>query len=161
MSRETVAVYEERPVRTYGIAARGELMLWLARCREGDPAPARALAACRPAPPLWVLAARPAGEDCRLAFCLPADRVEEFAALAAAAGLGALGAPRPACLIHLQGPHFGDRYGILAEALEGLAGQGVRPLFVQAAVHSIYILVAPGQARAALAGLAGRFTAPG
>jgi hypothetical protein len=63
-------------------------------------------------------------------------------------------------LINLQGPHFGDRPGIAAEALNGLTGFQVEPLAMSGVVHSLFLAVGKGAEQAALAGLATRFSGP-
>lgn len=157
VSGETVAVYTERPISCYGLKAEEGLDLW----QVSSPAQAWAtsafgLADREPSPRLGFMAAYWKDGTCTLSICLPADQ----AVLLADSPALASAAPIPASLINLQGPHFGDRPSIAAEALAGLAETQVRPLAVSGVVHSLFLAVEPGAGPAALAGLATRFSGP-
>jgi hypothetical protein len=97
--------------------------------------------------------------EARLCACLPPEPARRLAEALAGHG-GTVPEPREAALIHLQGPHFGDRYGIAAAALDGLAAAGVAPLAVSGMVHSLFAAVAPDQTAAALEGLGAQFRGP-
>jgi len=157
VSGETVAVYAERPISCYGLKAEEGLELWQVRSpAQAWAASAHGLADREPAPRLGFMTAYWQGDFCCLSVCLPPDQAAHFAESPALIGA----APRPASLINLQGPHFGDRPGIAAEALQGLSEAGVEPLAVSGVVHSLFIAVEPASAPAALAGLAARFSGP-
>lgn len=47
----------------------------------------------------------------------------------------------PACLIHFYGPHFGDRYGIADAALRTLMECGVPILAIACSASSIYLVL--------------------
>lgn len=157
VSGETVAVYTERPVSCYGLKAEEGLELWQVR----SPAQAWAtsafgLADREPAPRLGFMSAYWQDDSCSLCFCLPPDQAALMNDSPALAGA----APSQVSLINLQGPHFGDRPGIAAEALNGLAGVQVEPLAMSGVVHSLFLAVEKGAEPAALAGLATRFSGP-
>ncbi|MCA1988315.1 MAG: hypothetical protein LDL07_04090, partial [Desulfarculus sp.] len=99
-------------------------------------------------------------EGLELAACLAAGEALELARDLARCGITLAGPPRPASLVHLQGPHFGDRHGIFAAALESLAEAGSTPFCLAGVVHSLFLVLEPDQAPAALAALGRRFCAP-
>jgi hypothetical protein len=159
LSGETVAVYAERPVRCYGLMSLPAALV-RARLEAGALAAAAAeLAAAEPALKLACLSAAWEDGAAALSACLPPEPAQRLAGVLAAHG-GEVEGPREASLIHLQGPHFGDRYGIAAAALDGLAAAGAAPLALSGMVHSLFVAVEPARAAAALEGLGGQFRAP-
>lgn len=157
---ETVAVYFERPLRTYGLEAQAGCRLLEVSCpRERLEDLLAALGALQPPAGLHFCTAAWAGETLSLRACLPVPEAARVATALAGAGLQPQ-APVEASLVHLQGPHFGDRWGVASEALAGLAEAGVEPLGLAGVVHSLFLALPPQDARAGLAGLAKRFRAP-
>ena len=156
---ETVAVFAENPIRVYELALREGLVLVEARCPADNPAGAAALALADPPLEIAFYTARWDAEGSFFSVCLPEELLPRFSRLARQGGL-AVQSARPASLIHLQGPHFGDRYGIASAALEGLARAGVEPLAVQGAVHSLFVAADPPDADRARDGLSAYFCAP-
>lgn len=159
ISGETVAVYAECPVSCYGLKEDAGLALWQAH----GPGPALAsalsrLAALEPPPRLSFMAGYWHEGSCSLSVCLPKDQEAPLAQIWA--GLGSCPPGEDASLVHLQGPHFGDRPGIAHEALAGLAQAGVEPLALSGVVHSLFLALRPGDAKAALEGLAAKFCGP-
>ncbi len=156
---ETVAVYREKPVRTYGVRARGGLVLTRLACPpEGLDGLSAALSEAQP--PLELAACGLGGGAApELSLCLPAGQCDRLADLASRAG-GRLAGRREVELISLQGPHFGDRWGIAHQALAGLAEAGVRPRLVLGVLHTLQLLVDPAESSRALQGLRTRFTSP-
>ncbi len=153
---ETVAVFDEHPIQTYGLLLRKDMVL--VKCRGRRPR-LQVLAAARPALEIAACAAA-WEEDCwHLDLCLPARMLPRLGRLAGPAGLES-DSPRPVGLLVLQGPHFGDRPGIAAAALAGLARAGVEPLFMQGAVHSLLAAVDPARAGRAREGLGAYFSVP-
>jgi aspartokinase len=75
-------------------------------------------------------------------------------------GLAASEKPRPVSLFHLQGPHFGDRPGIAANAFAALEQAGVRPLAFAAVMHSLFLFIDPQKTAHALKGLSRFFCTP-
>jgi hypothetical protein len=159
---ETIAVYREDPIRTYGLQAQAGLAWLRAACAGPDLeralGAAQDLEACPR--PLHVQL-RLGGDGLELAACLAAEEAPGLARDLARCGLALAEPPRPASLVHLQGPHFGDRHGIAAAALDSLAEAGLTPLSLAGVVHSLFLVLEPDQARAALAALSRRFRAPG
>lgn len=159
---ETIAVFREDPIRTYGLQAQAGLV-WLTATSPGSEL-ARALAAAQ----ALEAGSRPlhlrlglGDEGLDLAACLPAGEAPEMARNLARCGIALTGPPRPASLVHLQGPHFGDRHGIVAAALGSLAEAGLTPLGLAGVVHSLFVVLEPDQAPEALVALGRRFSAPG
>ncbi len=158
---ETVAVYFEKPVRTYGLKAReGSLTLSLACPAPGLAGFTAVLAALEPPLQLSSCSLLWEDEEARLQVCLPQEQAPRLEAAAAAAG-ARLEARSPASVIDLQGPHFGDRWGLASEALDGLMEAGAEPLGLLGVTHTLQLNLAPGRAPAALEGLGRRFSAPG
>jgi hypothetical protein len=158
---ETVAVYFEKPVRTYGLKARlGDVALSLECGATALAELTESLAALDP--PLQLVSCSLVWEDdlALLLVCLPqeqAPRLEE-----AAARSGAVITERgPTALINLQGPHFGDRWGLASEALGGLEAAGVEPLALLGVTHTLQVTLAPEHGEPALVGLGQCFCAPG
>jgi hypothetical protein len=157
VSGETVAVYAERPISCYGLKAEDGLMMWQAQpSKKIWSKSAFSLADLEPPLRLGFMAAYWHSDDCRLSICLPQDQADGLA--------GALpiesATSQAACMINLQGPHFGDRPGIAAGALEGMAHEGIEPMAMSGVVHSLFIAVEPASAQGALRGLATRFSDP-
>jgi hypothetical protein len=66
----------------------------------------------------------------------------------------------PVDLLHFRGPHFGDRYGILASALSALERGGV-PVWTSAcSASSIYLVLPPGSTPRAREALTPAFIVP-
>jgi len=156
---ETVAVYREKPVRTYGVRAKGGLVLARLACPpQGLAGLSAALSAAQP--PLELAACGMSrGASPELNLCLPAGQCGLLAELVSRAG-GRLAGRQEVDLISLQGPHFGDRWGIAHQALAGLAEAGVRPRLVLGVLHTLQLLVDPAESSRALQGLRTRFASP-
>ncbi|MBU1273770.1 MAG: hypothetical protein KJ720_00175 [Proteobacteria bacterium] len=158
---ETVAVFFEKPVRTYGLMVReGHLVLNL-ECTAGQLAGlTAALSALEP--PLRLISCSLLWEEelACLQVCLPGDQVPRLEQAAVHAGARLAGRGQ-ASVVNLQGPHFGDRWGLASEALDGLGEAGVEPLCFLGVTHTLQLALAPDDSQAALEGLGERFTAPG
>lgn len=157
---ETVAIYSEHPVRVYGITVKRGLALLQVWGRQTDiPSANRALNQLRlQLRPLFMMAAWPRGEP-QISICLSLDSAAKADSVMAATGFEAA-MPVPVCAIHLQGPHFGDRWGILNYALDGLSQAHVNPLAINASMHSILLAIKPEDEDAAVAGLRLNFREP-
>ncbi len=158
---ETVAVYAEHPIKTYGVKAEPGFVLLDITC------PSLKLQPClnrlKPGPGLgraFMVSTWRQDDNWRLSALLHQNSLDDLVACLQKAGLYCSAQPRAASLIHLQGPHFGDRYGILSAALSGLKAAGIAPLFIEACVHSLVIAIVPDDAPAALDGLRRYFSAP-
>ena len=66
----------------------------------------------------------------------------------------------PVDMIHFQGPHYGDRFGVSHAVLEGLARGGIPWLRLVCAGSSVHIVLPGGRAAAAKKVLEGVFEAP-
>ncbi|MGB5987801.1 MAG: hypothetical protein WBG37_21020 [Desulfobacterales bacterium] len=66
----------------------------------------------------------------------------------------------PVELVYFQGPHFGDRYGIADTALGALADHGLSLKAMVCAGASVYLVMAPGGARKAGQILSQAFVVP-
>ncbi|MFH1034100.1 MAG: hypothetical protein V1806_06290 [Pseudomonadota bacterium] len=157
---ETLAVYDEHPIRIYGLEAQ-EGFCWLTTSR-----PQAGLAELSdwqsleqaPSPAFFCATLREGRLVLRM--CLAQADLAGMLEALPALGLTPVLPARPVCLIQLQGPHFGDRYGIASAALASLAQVGATPLGMGAVVHSLFLVVEPAQADLALRGLGQAFSAP-
>jgi hypothetical protein len=67
---------------------------------------------------------------------------------------------RPVELIYFHGPHYGDRYGIAHAALNALAGRGVPVLTMACTGASVYLVLPEGMTGPAREGLGRAFQTP-
>ncbi|MCB2192634.1 MAG: hypothetical protein KQI62_13770 [Deltaproteobacteria bacterium] len=158
---ETVAVYFEKPVRTYGLKLQeGKVALSLECGAERLAGLTAALAAVDP--PLRLLSCSLMWEDDQalLYFCLPEEMAPLLEKTATRAG-ARLAQRQAAGVINLQGPHFGDRWGLVSEALGGLQDAQVEPLSLLGVTHTLQVTVSSKDGQAALEGLGQGFCAPG
>jgi hypothetical protein len=155
MTLETIAVYWEPVIRTYGFQTRTGLTLvcWEPASGSG-----------------WGLAGHDAGllsgADLLMAVALPSScgglRMGlVFSGKLSEAFSGLKGCEeRPVELIYFQGPHFGDRYGIAAAAFGALHRAAVPVIAAGCTGASIYIVLEPGRADEAAASLSDAFRVP-
>jgi hypothetical protein len=66
----------------------------------------------------------------------------------------------PVELIYFHGPHYGDRYGIASAALDALAVQAVPVLAMACTGASVYLILPEGKAGPAREGLGRAFVTP-
>jgi hypothetical protein len=66
----------------------------------------------------------------------------------------------PVDLIYFHGPHYGDRYGIASAALNALALKAVRVVAMTCTGASVYLILPEGQARPAREALGQAFLTP-
>lgn len=157
---DTVAVYLEKPVRTYGVKAQEGLELLRLTCHPARLAAlAKSLSRIQPSLEMVACVALWAQSKLSLAVCLPRRHSSRLATLAHEAS-SQVESPRAVNLIGLQGPHFGDRWGIAQQALAALEGADVQPRLVLGATHTLQLLVDPRDAPRALEGLRTRFWYP-
>lgn len=158
---ETVAVYEERPIKAYALQIQTGFCLLaarlpLSRCQDLDD--------CLGARPgEWAAlfcTVNLAGEAFSYTACLPKQAALALADHLRERGAELVLAPLPVAVVHLQGPHYGDRYGIAAAAAGALAEAGLALLSMSAVVHSIFLAVPAEQGEPALAALAKHFATP-
>ena len=84
------------------------------------------------------------------------ERVEEFLGGAEKAVRSGV----PAEMVFFQGPHFGDRYGILEAAVRGLAARRVKMTAAACSGACIYIVLPEGKSEDAVAALSEVFEIP-
>ncbi|MGD9123656.1 MAG: hypothetical protein PVG60_01120, partial [Desulfarculaceae bacterium] len=108
---ETVAVYAEHPIRTYGLEAKPGYALIRAQCALGHLGKAgSALINNKLQQEAAFVSAQTQGGIFFMQVCTREDGAIDLAAGLRWSGWAATGTFLPASLIHLQGPHFGDRY---------------------------------------------------
>jgi aspartokinase len=66
----------------------------------------------------------------------------------------------PAEMVFFQGPHFGDRHGILEAAVKGLAARRVKVTAAVCSGSCIYLVLPEGKSEAAVAALSEVFEIP-
>ncbi|MCF8035023.1 MAG: hypothetical protein K9K66_17205 [Desulfarculaceae bacterium] len=157
---EIVAVYLEKPIKTYGMRAKEGLALLPVSCpADGLDGLCEALA--ESSTELGVeLCAAPGGESGGAwRVCLPAERAPQLTELAARAG-GEAGPGRAVSLLNLQGPHFGDRWGIASQALAALGKAGVEPCLVLGVTHTLQLVLPAEETGRALEEIKQLFSAP-
>jgi len=162
---ETKAAYRESRIKTYGFQRIAGLSL-LRMTVHSEDMESLGEAFCRlgeaGADFLLVFSQRrgQASEVCLVVTAQWArvieDRVEEFLA-------GTDKAVRPgvpAEMVFFQGPHFGDRYGILEAAVRGLAARRVKMTAAACSGSCIYIVLPKGKSEEAVAALSEVFEIP-
>lgn len=157
--RETIALYSEVPIRTYGFSVRTGLTL-LALPPEVDPATLEAFllhTIFQDAP--LVLSTGIGAPDGAMLLNLVVELPEPTRA-AARLPSGVQIEPEVETVV-FQGPHYGDRYGIAAAALEALQAAEVNLLAAGFVGASVCLVVGPGWAGATVAALRGSFYVPG
>ena len=151
---ETAATYVESKIKTYGIVTRSDLTLIRLACKTG------ALAACgRKIQSLETLGLRCAYAS---AYLAENERIHLFLAIDAADSevadrrdqlissvfsnekAGFFDLYSPVAAIHLQGPHFGDRYGIADQAFTPLVKASI-PILQAGCVGASILMVLPQQ----------------
>jgi aspartokinase len=100
------------------------------------------------------------GEDV-LAFCLPASQSQTYGRIVQriAPELDIKGVSS-VTIFSMNGPHFGDRYGIVSEFLDSLARRRVRVLALSCTIASISGVVQSAQFESALKTICERFDVP-
>ena len=164
---ETIAVYWEPVIKTYGIIARtGLRMISTTVAVKGESQadlPMESFA--RGYGEQVLILARPDRDGCLRVHLVVSD-----------AGTVNGGPPqgRACCmeqagtvtqtavdLIFLQGPHYGDRYGILETAFGALLSAGIPLLAASCCGSCIYLVLPPGVTRTARDALSAVFVVPG
>lgn len=181
---ETFAVYWEPVIKTYGIAERTGLCLvtlYLPFDRTRDGGDWLTRFASRFEGSLVLIFSRPAS-PAGLRLHLLLDQVPENAELekmitleknarpvqppdmniaALDGAFSGLRIDSPVELIYLQGPHYGDRYGIASAAITALAEKKVPLLAVVCTGASVYLITPQGKAGSARNSLSDAFSTPG
>lgn len=156
---ETVAVYWEPIIRTYGFEVReGFTLAQLPLSSPGTDT-------------LGQWAALQDDADAELVMAAAAHHADTTLALWVVLGGDAAAALRqqapshttlihPVDVVHFHGPHFGDRYGIANAALSALDQSGVQLLLMGCTGASVYLAVPGGTGAQAVLGLRAAFTTP-
>jgi hypothetical protein len=160
---ETIAIYWEAKIRTYGVNLLEGLTLyrlafnvdqvgqWSHACQE----PCIPEAAFRL---VWYQMDGPGRAVFRLVCDDPGRQAVE-AVMAPFMKAGTC-AQTPVDIIFFQGPHYGDRYGIMDFTYQALAQEHISLVGAVCSVATIYLVVPAGQGRAAVQLLTQAFDIP-
>ena len=157
---ETIAIYWEPVIKTYGILERAGLsLITLPISKAGSDAGATAFLEAAAS---WdnvkiVFAASGVSDGLRLGIVV--DGPPTTIALPASPPAG-LKIDAPVDLVYFQGPHFGDRYGIAETALGALESSAIPVIAMVCAGASVYLVVADGSAHRATQALCQLFAGP-
>lgn len=165
---ETVARYEERKIRTYGIEIRSGLVLCTVYIRPEQTGQAAQIAARAGEVGFRFFYASAARTESGISLELLLEAKNSrgegagicqplFSALAAEGVLFR----KDAELIRFHGPHFGDRYGIADKALSVLGQAGVSVWLAGCVGATVSIVIPPGASARAVEALCGVFEVPG
>ena len=147
---ETIAVYWEPRIKTYGFNQRVGLTMVSLSLPTGSSEPDGdriGLAVAAAGDLVLTFAVPTAHGELRLNLLLEEAAAEQLTAALTSICYGGsydLRVETGVELIYFNGPHFGDRYGIADAALQALRRAEVRPLGVVCASASVYIVL-PGQ----------------
>jgi len=165
LCKEVVASYQETRPKVYGLEVQDAQALLKIKLDRGQIAalgPAFGRLA-RPGLSLTFLATSPCRESNQdqISFCLPLSE-EDFCqqVLREAAPLLDLRNIAPAAVFSMNGPHFGDRYGIISELLTAFETCGVELLGLSCTIASVTGVVPSAQLAAAVEAIRGRFDIP-
>jgi hypothetical protein len=165
---ETIAIYWEPKIKTYGIAEKiGLSMVSLEIfAEEMVPVESRLRRAGSAAGELLLVFGRPSAKwriRLHLLFegCPSWHLLEEFSGVTGGGRSSGLRVDADVELVYFQGPHFGDRYGIADAAFGALLGANVTVLAAACTGASIYVVLPKGSARAARKALSETFFVPG
>ncbi|MFH1981702.1 MAG: hypothetical protein ABIL58_07655 [Pseudomonadota bacterium] len=157
---ETIAVYSEQPIKTYGIGVETGLCLLsavvdtarMAVLNRSSFSPASLTGR------LMMVSATPVDGGRLLVHCvtsapppMPAEAESAQWPMAVVCGVE---------LVFFHGPHYGDRYGIAAAAFDALAAKSVPVLSAACSGASVYVVVPQGRAADASAALQTAFVVP-
>jgi len=164
---ETIAVYFEPVAKSYGLhTVTGVVMV---RTPLGfEPLPQSARQVSSPAPPAGkfsfvMLQCEPDGTATLYAVAPPEDIpaiLEAFGRPSAGDAMDAEIGMQPVEMVLFQGPHFYERYGIAATALEKLREKKAGLLLAGFSGSMAYLVVPDGTAESAKAALAECFRLP-
>jgi hypothetical protein len=163
--KEVVASYQEQRPRVYGLDWQDRQELFQLRLNRENLAFAAGLfrGLSRIKLPLVFLTTAPGmeGESEKLFFCLPQYRKPDYEKLLAAFPPEAMERRTPGvAYFSMNGPHFGDRYGIATELFASLREAGVELLALSCSIASIAGAVPAPQMRAAIDSMRDHFDIP-
>ncbi|MCF8051434.1 MAG: hypothetical protein K9L59_09375 [Desulfobacterales bacterium] len=165
---ETIAVYWEPKIKTYGIAEKTGLSMvsFYLLTEELERGEGRLRRAGSAAGELLLVFARPSAQGGLRLHLLFEGRptwhlLEEFSGATGGGHPSGLRVDADVELIYFQGPHFGDRYGIADAAFGALLGADIPVLAAACTGASIYIVLPKDTAAAARKALSEKFIVPG
>lgn len=161
---ETIAVYWEEKIRTYGInllegLVLGRVSLPIVRMGQWGGSLQSSEASKAAFRLVWAQSKPPD----RIRICLVCDEIYCQMVHPALVSESDAGEPfdwMPVDLIYFQGPHFGDRYGITDFTLQALAPRQVPLLGTVCAMTTVYLVLPSGWGRTACDALTQAFEIP-
>ena len=162
--KEVIAAYQEKKPKVYALEWYGDQILVQAKLLFTDLAVV-AEAFSEPAPLkifLTFFALSPAyGTDLYdLLFCLPISAAGHMECMHAQLSREAEMLLSPVAFFSMNGPHFGDRYGIAENLYAALIQSGVQVLGLNCSIASISGIVPSRQISAAIRAIEARFDVP-
>lgn len=150
---ETIAVYWEEKIRTYGINLLEGLVLVraslpVARMGRWGGVLQSTDASASAFRLVWAQSESPE-QTCIYFLCDEIHCQKMLSGLASSSGLETPCEKMAVDLIYLQGPHFGDRYGIMEFTLQALAPKKVPILATVCAMATVYLVLPAGWGRTA------------
>jgi aspartokinase len=162
---ETKAAYWESRIKTYGFQRVTDLSLFeiavdstridslgRAFCRLGDAGVG-----------FHLVSSRPSSRGLEVLLIAPAQWtkvIEEYTQDLGEDIEGVMARRSPAEMVFFQGPHFGDRSGIVYTTLQALTARGVNMTAMACSGSCIYIVVPEGRSEEALLALSEVFEIP-
>lgn len=167
MNLETIAVYWEKQVKVYGIILKEELNLLQLKLAERENFPYHSILTMLERQPITfeLLTTTPEEvEATLLSVIVSSDQYTPFIEILQQREdknetIKVLTTQKVE-IIYLHGPHFQERFGILARATEPLYTSGVTTVATGCAGNSMYIVVPKGQGKNATAVLHDTFQIP-
>jgi aspartokinase len=164
---ETIAVYWEDTIKTYGIRPEKDLCLLQADISLSSlPGIGEQLMDLgRRGAPVRLIMAQPHPSEALRLFAVFAggwqDRLADFFSETAFASFcNNLRIVSPVAMLNFQGPHFGDRYGIAAAANDALAKEKISYIAMGCSAASVYVVLPADSAEKARKALATVFKTP-
>ncbi len=163
--KEVVASYQEKRPKVYGLDYQDQqafLQVKLDKRHLSSLGPSFSRLT-RPGLHLTFLATSPCeeGDQEQISFCLPLSEDDLFKqTLRETAPHGDLRSLAPAVAFSMNGPHFGDRYGIVSELLMAFETGHVDLLGLSCTIASITGVVPSARLTAAIEAIRGRFDIP-
>lgn len=162
--KEVVASYQEKKPKVYGLTCReGQSLLRLKIPPLALEQAGKALGSLSGIiPPLSLFAAGTSDLSEHLVLCYPKppDPYNPEAVLAKSLPEAALSPTTPTAVFFMNGPHFGDRYGIARDLVRALQERGVEPMVLNFTVASIVGAVASEDLDASVDGIMSCFEVP-
>jgi len=142
---ETVAVYWESKIKTYGFQRIPGLALIELSCPSSAIEDLGAILTSHDMQGLNVpfIAAQESDQGLSFVFCLPEKERMNFHACSEQTNMPASHRYRhPVGIISFYGPHFGDRYGVAEAAFSAMSKEGIEIIASGCASSSVYLVLA-------------------